>query len=95
MGVVINNPDDAWTKARTLQQPAIAFDTTKGSQQGRFFIIDFAQRHTFGPDMAVNASGEMTRQCFNIMRERGMLLRDLEDRLRVTPRCQAWPVITA
>lgn len=90
---MINNPDTAKEKAEPLDRPCIAFDTSQGSAAGRFLLLDFANRGRTLIEMKPDSFHEVSRGCFNVMRDRGMLVTELAERLTINERCQAWPVI--
>lgn len=95
MSVIISDPEKAMDEAQKIDRPCVAFDTSNGSNRARYFLVDYNQRGVPFDTMPPGSLFEMTRICFNRMRDRGMLKNDLADRLKFHERCQAWPVIKA
>ena len=87
------DPDKARDEAMKLEQPVIAFDPLQGSSMGRFFLMEYQLRGPRPTDLPPHLVQEMSRQCFNRMRDLGMLKTALSDRMRVHDQCQAWVVI--
>ena len=92
---MIRDPDEARAAAIARPDHVLVFDPTPNSLQGKFFLLPEDRKPM--PPRLVPASErvEMTRKCFNQMRQRGMLILDEEAReaVRWNPQCQAWPVI--
>ncbi len=90
------DPEQAHAKAHDLERPIVVFDPTPNSLQGKFYLLEFSMKNRgvrpgVMPDVE---DAQMTRQCFNAMKAKGMINIDLADRLKFTPHCQAWPVLT-
>ena len=79
---MLTEADDVLRAAAELREPAIVWDTTKGSMLSQFYLIDLSN-WSRGP--------EIPRELFNSMKVSGMLDDDLEKRRKVD-RFQAWPV---
>lgn len=89
---MINDPYVGQEKARAMDEPVIAFDTSNGSSTGRFFLMECREGGCMPTQLPERVRTEMTRKCFNRMRAMGMLITDLEHRVRMHDRCQAWRV---
>lgn len=92
---MIHSPDEAMLDAAEMKEPVAVFDPANGSLSGRFFLMEWHWRemNRRPTQMFQAADFEMTRRCFNEMRDKGMLVTDKEQRRHFHPQCQAWPVV--
>lgn len=79
---MLTEADDVLKAAAELVEPAIVWDTSKGSYQSTFWLVDLSN-WSRGP--------QIPRELFNSMKASGMLDDDQENRKKVD-RFQAWPV---
>ena len=92
---MIHDKDQAMDWAKEMDEPVAVFDPAGGSLSGRFFLVEWEKNGQVRPtQMHKDAVMEITRKCFNDMRDAGMLDTLLDNRRKFHPQCQAWPVVT-
>ena len=91
---MIHDPGEAKIVAANMEDPVVVFDPTPNSGQGRFYLLEWMHKGKRPTQLPAAKPFEMSRRCFNDMRDQGMLVTDLDQRRKFHPQCQAWPVVT-
>lgn len=89
---MLSNPHDVFVQAQELDDPVVAMDPAAGSLQATFFLVDWKNRGVRPGYLAQKDRWQLTRECFNGMKEKEMLDTYLAHRRKFHDQCQAWPV---